>query len=242
MKTLLVGDLHLKMSLVLPIVEEKSNEFNCQRVILLGDYMDAHGQQDNLRLYAFELQFLIDWKQKMQSRGFEIITLVGNHDAPYLIERPEIFSTQNIDLFWAINENLLGLRLQVAYWLDDILVSHAGFCFDEEPKEWYFETITDNEIIDLVDLQEKVGISRGGQAKFGSPLWADYNKDLIPFPNPKYLKQIIGHTPQEKISFKLPMIPIDTFSMGNGELLMYDDESKYLSIIKTSWKSDKNQD
>ncbi|HEY0221435.1 MAG TPA: hypothetical protein VGC17_01285 [Lactovum miscens] len=95
MRTLLVGDLHLKMSLILPMVEEKVTELSCQRVVLLGDYMD---------------------------------------------------------LFWAINENLLEFGLQVAYWLDDFLISHAGFCFDEEPKEWYFQIITSDQIIDLVGI------------------------------------------------------------------------------------------
>lgn len=43
-KTLLVGDLHLKAQVILPMVEEKMAGHHCLQVILMGDYMDAYGQ------------------------------------------------------------------------------------------------------------------------------------------------------------------------------------------------------
>lgn len=45
MKTILVGDLHLKAAFILPMVEQKVKQFGVQRVILMGDYMDAYEQE-----------------------------------------------------------------------------------------------------------------------------------------------------------------------------------------------------
>jgi len=51
MKTLLVGDLHLKAQLILPnIVEEAIEKLGCKRVIRMGDYMDEYKQQNNTKL------------------------------------------------------------------------------------------------------------------------------------------------------------------------------------------------
>lgn len=35
MRTILVGDLHLTVQIILPMVEEKLTEFNCEQLILL---------------------------------------------------------------------------------------------------------------------------------------------------------------------------------------------------------------
>lgn len=40
MKTLLIGDLHLKSQLILPIVDRIIQTYNIKRVIFLGDYVD----------------------------------------------------------------------------------------------------------------------------------------------------------------------------------------------------------
>ncbi|WEV60372.1 metallophosphoesterase [Streptococcaceae bacterium ESL0729] len=243
MKTLLVGDMHLKMTLILPLVEDKVKELDCQQVILLGDYMDERGQQDNSRLYAQELQYLLNWKHKMVTKGIKVISLIGNHDAPYLIEMPASYSCSNIDLFWAINESLLELGVQIAYKLDDFIVSHAGYALGYEPQDWHFKEFKNENINDLTNLAGQVGKLRGGQKNLGSPIWADF-LELSLFPNPDYLKQIVGHTPQEQISHRLPIINIDTFSLssskeflGNGDLLLYNSSKKELAVVPTDWKS-----
>ena len=50
MKTLLVGDLHLKSQLILPIVDNVIKDNNVKRVIFLGDYVDFPGQTNNINL------------------------------------------------------------------------------------------------------------------------------------------------------------------------------------------------
>ena len=62
MKTLLIGDLHLKPQQILPIVDKIIQTHNIKRVIFLGDYVDLHGQTNNIQLYAKDLTFLYDWK------------------------------------------------------------------------------------------------------------------------------------------------------------------------------------
>ncbi len=58
MKTLLIGDLHLKSQLILPIVDKIIQTHNIKRIIFLGDYVDLHGQTNNIQLYAKDLTFL----------------------------------------------------------------------------------------------------------------------------------------------------------------------------------------
>ena len=84
---------------------------------------------------------------------------------------------------------------------------------------------------------------RGGQDLAGSPVWAHIEEIKIA-PNPDYPKQIVGHTPQPSIDLSTNVIGIDTFAIdekmnfyGNGDILLYDSDTKELSVIPTSWKS-----
>ena len=52
MKTLLIGDLHLKAQLILPLADNIIKKHSIKRIILLGDYVDLHGQNQNIQLYA----------------------------------------------------------------------------------------------------------------------------------------------------------------------------------------------
>lgn len=252
MKTLLVGDLHLTGRIILPIVEEKIKELNCQRVILLGDYTDAWGQTSNVELYDAELTYLLDWKVKMVSKGIEVITLMGNHDAPYLIDEPRNYSVFNKTCFRQTGDKLWELGLQVAYKLDDYIVSHAGYAWGQEPEEWHFKCLSISDIAKISILEAHVGIARGGRYWVGSPIWADYELELKDQPNPHLLKQVVGHSPQlkisldsSKISLDSSLVGIDTFTIsrsfefvGNGDLLLYDNCE--LSVVQTNWKTSEN--
>lgn len=247
MKTLLVGDLHLKSQIILPLVKEKVFEKKCERVILIGDYMDSHGQNLNAKLYAQDLIFLIEWKKDMIANGTEVITLVGNHDAPYLIDTPANFSVRNEELFFAISDNLYDLGVQIAYKLGDYIVSHAGIAEGFNLDEQYFRLLNTSDIPFIEQLQTHVGFMRGGEKLIGSPLWADYT-EIKKMSNPKYPKQIFGHTPQKNISLNTNLVGIDTFSVypfnnswefiGNGDILLHDNNK--LSIVKTNWQTKRN--
>lgn len=251
MKTILVGDLHLKAQIILPMVEQKVKELGIKQVILLGDYTDAYEQEKNVELYMNELDYLFIWKLKMNVLGVEVITLIGNHDVSYLTVTPRTYSLQNADGFLSVGRKLLKLNLQVAFQLDDYLISHAGYTKDFELEDWHFKTITQNLIDNLEDLEDHVGKARGGNYFLGSPLWADFDQELSFSPNPKCQKQIVGHTPQMKITTvhkgEFEFVGIDTFTiipiesrpffkkMGNGQILLYDGE---LTPIQLNWQSD----
>lgn len=252
MKTILVGDLHLKAEIILPMVEQIVRELGVKRVILLGDYMDAYEQEKNVDLYMYELDYLFIWKSKMKVFGIEVINLLGNHDVSYLTVTPRMYSLQNAEGFLSVGQKLLKLNLQIAFQLDDYLVSHAGYTKDFDVENWHFEIITENLIDNLDDLEDHVGKARGGEYLLGSPLWADLDHELSYLPNPKYPKQIVGHTPQKKITTvhkgQFELVGIDTFTVipikrnpffketGSGEILLCD--NGLLTPILLDWQND----
>ncbi|COH03153.1 Ser/Thr protein phosphatase family protein [Streptococcus pneumoniae] len=122
-------------------------------------------------------------------------------------------------MFFSVKELLQDLKLQIAYQLDDYLVSHAGFNLIFDPKEWHFNLYT-----------------------------KEYEEELELLPNQDFPKQIVGHTPKESIDISKNVIGIDTFSLyidkdnkyqfiGNGDLLVYD--QGHFEVISTDWATDK---
>ena len=245
MKTLFVGDLHLKARVILPFVETIIDQNNIGRIIFLGDFVDFHGQENNAKLYAKDLIYLYDKQEEWRDKNIEIVNLVGNHDIYYLLGLPAPFSLQPNEAFHAVQSQLEDLELQVAYQLDDILVSHAGYniIFDTEP--WHFKPLDLENEEKLEIYSRAVGPMRGGPDFMGSPVWADF-REMELIPNEKYPKQVVGHTPREKIDSTTPVIGVDTFTVyptenqsfefvGNGDLLMYEDG--VFEVIKTNWQS-----
>ncbi|MGX6970871.1 metallophosphoesterase family protein [Vagococcus bubulae] len=251
MRTILVGDLHLTAQIILPMAEKKLKEFNCEQLILLGDYTDAYNQTENIKLYMDELAYLLDFKKRLGNNGVEVIMLLGNHDSDYLISSPKIYSLKNPDYFMKIREQLMKLGLQVSYELGNYLVSHAGYTEDYRLEAWHLEKISKKSIEKVAWLSNHVGIYRGGKYISGSPLWADF-EELTRFPNLDYPKQIVGHTPQKNVNIvknsKIEIVGIDTFTvtplnqkpyyeqLGSGEILLY--ENNKLERLSLSWRNE----
>lgn len=244
--TLLVGDIHLKGKLILPLLDNVIRDKNVQRVIFLGDYVDLYGQSKNIKLYAEDLTFLYSWQKEMQDRGIEIVNLVGNHDIYYLLGgTPAPFSIESREVFYSVRDLLFDMGLQIAFQLGDYLVSHAGYNFMFEPEPWHFEKITrklEHEE-ELEIFANAIGPMRGGGDLAGSPLWADF-REMELAPNPKFPKQIVGHTPKKFIDISSDVIGVDTFSIyldsyfryqfiGNGDLLLLTNEG--LEVVSTNW-------
>lgn len=246
-KTILVGDTHLKARLILPIVEKVISEQDCQRVIFLGDYVDWSGQENNIKLYAKDLTYLAEWKEKMLDRGIEVINLIGNHDIFYVINFQAPFSLKNKEAFLAVQDTLLALDLQIAYKLGSYLVSHAGYNLLFDLEDWHlapFDIENNMHFDELVRFANSVGIKRGGGEMGGSPVWADF-REIEMIPNEKVtFKQIVGHTPQTHINVNQSVIGIDTFAVdkdfniyGNGDLLIHDDQTNEITVIQSEWKT-----
>lgn len=244
MKTLFIADIHLKARLILPIVKEKIKTQGIQQVVFLGDYVDFYEQKENASLYLKDLTYLNECKKELQSQGIKVINLIGNHDIYYLIDQPAHFSLLNKKAFPKVRDLLYSLDLQVAYKIDDYIISHAGFTKSFSVEDWHLKTVTAENKDQLTVLAKTVGPLRGGSSTNGSPVWAD-RQELDEDINPNYPKQIVGHTPQEKIELNQNVIAIDTFSiyptlkqkryefLGNGDLLLYDNGD--FSVLKTNW-------
>ena len=256
-KTLLVGDLHLKAALILPMVEQAAKTLNAQQIILMGDYVDAFAQKTNTSLYLNELNYLLLWKSKLQAKGLTVITLLGNHDASYLINAPKIYSLMDHAGFKQVSEKLIALNLQVAFKLGKFLVSHAGYTRDSELVPWHLiplanpqssqglHPLSEQATTRIEKLADQVGFSRGGATnQLGSPIWADFQHELLSFYNQDYPHQIVSHTPQPHIQVG-PLTDIDTFEvkpqltapfarlLGSGEILLFEDN--HLTPVPLNW-------
>lgn len=198
-----------------------------------------------------ELDYLFVWKLKMTVLGVEVINLLGNHDVAYLTVTPSSYSLRDADGFLAVRQKLLKLNLQIAFQLNAYLVSHAGYTQDFDLQDWHLELITEALVDNLESLEDHIGKARGGEYALGSPLWADFEQELIEAPNSKYPRQIVGHTPQTRITTvhhaKFELVDIDTFTIipieckpffknnGNGEVLLY--ENDIITPIPLDWPS-----
>ena len=216
--------------IILPKVDEIVQELDIKRVILVGDYTDQWGCTVLDNVYKDDLRFLYRWKQEMVSQGVEIVMLAGNHDVPYLIDKQVSYSVANLFTFEWIKQLLYDLELQIAYQLDNYLVSHAGYTEDYEPLEWHFKTIVPEYKEKLDELHNHIGLSRGGRYITGSPIWADLKWDMTEYYHKGFPKQIVGHSRIDSISLEKDIVGIDTFSLGtnyqplgNGDILIYED-------------------
>jgi predicted phosphodiesterase len=234
MRTLVVGDLHLMESLVLPIVEAKALEYKVNQIVLVGDYFDQWNKDTNSNLYYRELNFLVEWTTSLRSRGVDVICLLGNHDIPYLTGDLRHYSIHDIAVVQEIKNKLIELGVQLAFEVDGYIISHGGFAGVETPKAWYFSNISYMHISELYRLENIVGKARGGFSPFGSLVWADYVHELASSYNKDYPKQIVGHTPLKHVTNNIndngTIYDVDTFSLyqnynpiGNGDLLLLED-------------------
>jgi len=196
--------------LILPKASELVLELKVKRIIMIGDYTDQWGGTICENWYKDDLRFLYQWKQEMKLQGIEVVLLAGNHDVPYLIDKQIYYSVSNLNAFNWVKEILFDLDLQIAYQLDNYLVSHAGYTEDYWLEEWHFNPLTPENKEELIWLHDHVGLSRGGKYITGSPIWADLNHDLNNFFHQEYPKQIVGHTPIGVIQTNNSIIGIDT--------------------------------
>ncbi len=83
MKTLVVGDLHLKQQFVLPRIDEMlAGDAEIGRIVFLGDACDDWGANEADELNAME--FYAKWVREHRGRGVRIDVLLGNHDFCYV--------------------------------------------------------------------------------------------------------------------------------------------------------------
>ena len=247
-KTIFVPDLHLKAQLILPIFEELIQSRDIKNVVFMGDYTDAHGEQDNLVLYVNDLLYLTNFVEKLKENGHDVTMLLGNHDVHYLSEIPSPDYTYSKDTLGFLNIQglLYDLQLQPTHLVGkNILVSHAGYNRDFMPEETLFEVLTPSHPHPELKLWTvAVGQLRGGLLPVGNFLWSD-KEEMINYPNLFCKKQVVGHTPVDTVSRHKDIWFTDTFSvvpevngfkfLGDGSVLIYDDETEDFEVVQTNW-------
>ena len=227
MTTILIGDIHLMATLILPLIDEEIKDIEVNQIIFTGDYCDQWSQQHNVNLFLDDLRFLIDWKEQKEAKGIKVTCLLGNHDLPYIVDRPAHYSLLYEDARKKVGDLLVCLQPQISCWVGEYLISHGGYLGDVEidPMEQTqitYMTLGDKEFIrHLRIILCEVGECRGGQALYGGPVWADVLAESPFYPSKFYPKQVVGHRPLPEIETftqkKNQMIGIDTFTISRTE-------------------------
>lgn len=122
-KTLVVGDVHLKASSILPAVDEiLVDEGPFDRVVFLGDICDEWGAEDGQMMR--EVEEFADWAEEQRAGGLEVDVLFGNHDFQYLLGK--CGPGTHMDLMGFVRTTLFELEPQIACEVDGFLLTHAG--------------------------------------------------------------------------------------------------------------------
>lgn len=202
----------MKRILVVPDVhgrtfwkEAEQNINEVDQVIFLGDYVDPYPYESDVN--CDEDALIDNFKNIIQfakSHADKVVLLIGNHDAHYIDDNPDIrssrYSGSMKNTFAKLIKDNAGL-FNKAHYVGNILFSHAGVTsgwldyngFTANPTaESVYKFIQDSTYAELC----QVGGSRGGMFPYGGPMWADirehYRSD-IPF------EQIVGHTQGTKM-------------------------------------------
>ena len=204
MKTLVVGDLHLKQQFVLPRIDEMlASDAEIGRVVFLGDACDDWGANEADELNAME--FYAKWVREYRERGMRIDVLLGNHDFCYVRGKRGPGSIMSImrNLRTILED---ALQAKAACAVGPYLCSHAGVTgvwakrfLPDVPADARAIAQRLNEM--LADSSywgdlDSCPPSRGGWSLPG-PLWADL-RDMLDDALPG-VPQIVGHSPVERV-------------------------------------------
>ena len=206
-KTIFIGDIHGRSTWKEIIQAEQPD-----RVVFVGDYFDSFDIPGIDQLHNFKE--ILAYKR---SADIEVILLIGNHDHHYL-QVGETYSGYQPAMQWdfcaelrsAIGQTRWATSrdLQIAYQLDNLLVSHAGISSVWLDKHLP-DTTPESFIDDLNDLYEFKPVTYNfaghdpyGNSKESSPIWIRPGA-LMKANRNTWLKesfiQIYGHTANDKI-------------------------------------------
>lgn len=239
MKYLFVGDVH-NHSYIFDEVTELDYQYNFDRIIFMGDYVDDWDTDNHKSLETLEKVI-----QLKKSNPDKYTLLWGNHENSYVGYKCSGHHIELEDLMeMKLKENIecFDFYTKAECENEDYYCTHAGITND------YIKTAcTNNWEADLhdmnknklnsFDLLHRITYSRGGCNDYSSFLWTDI-KEHIQFnllQEPIVSHQIIGHSPVKTIKRYDNFIFVDTHSTfrdgspyGDKSYLMWDGE-KFLS-------------
>lgn len=200
MKTLIVGDMHLKqvpMCTYIDTLLDSDPQIN--RIVFTGDYVDDWN--DTFQYNLKKLYYFIDWIINTRRRNIEVELLFGNHDFGYLRLNKSYGSQRSKSEIDAISSVLSKLDLKIYTIINDsYLVTHAGLCNIWVNKYMKLESYDLKSICNELDRLyetdyqcfDTAGYLRGGNG-IPSPLWAD--RQELKKDNISTINQIVGHSP-----------------------------------------------
>lgn len=222
MRTIVVGDMHQKQHLVLPIVDNAIRLLGARRVVLLGDYCDDYSpdrDETDAEKLLRGLKYQVDWVDRTRERGMQVDVLLGNHDMQYLVERQG--PGTNLNCIVPVRRLLAQMNVRMAAAVDGWLATHAGLTsqfadivleidgeaepfgepsYSAESLAAQLNAVFDHALTEMFEhgndeellLFNLCGPGRGGVCIPG-PLWASTGElTVLGMP---HLNQIIGHTP-----------------------------------------------
>jgi hypothetical protein len=213
LKTLILPDSHLRFRTNDQIIKKESPDF----IISLGDNFDQfYDDPEENRRAAMWL------KAKLKTNNF--VCLWSNHDLAYAsVNKNTRCSGWTPEKDLAINEILTEhdwKKLKWFYFLDDILITHAGLNAKlvgnrkaKDIRSW-LEIEAPKATEEAWKLNGKhwffqCGRARYGDFQFGGILWNDFNVEHTPISG---LKQVLGHSIVPKPTYKGSDLCIDTNS------------------------------
>ncbi|WP_156789821.1 hypothetical protein [Coriobacterium glomerans] len=252
---LIVGDVHLAQSDILPRVETAVRRLDLERIVMLGNYCDAWSST-GIRapgcILIPGLRMLRDWVGDLRERGVTCEVLVGNHDMEYILGS-ETAATEP-RLAGEARRILADMGARIAAEAEGFLITHAGLtrtyaevhlggaCNATRARDGLNALFDSGEDEHLSALAAR-GQQHGPQDPPG-PLWTDI-EELTADPA-LGMDQIVGNTPiptcrrafcTADSAGRAPRIYLcDTYSLdsmfrplGDGSMLMIRDDD--LAVI-----------
>ena len=207
-KTILIfSDVHQDIYRVNKLLEEETYDV----AICLGDWFDSFDYDSEYDIIK-TCKFLNKW-----IKNDKFFTLYGNHDLHYFFNNKYTICSgyeehKDVLIGNTFGRDFLDIRNKFLWyvWIDDYLCSHAGVNIHH-----FLPTldITDkNALTTWLDAQGdaantalsgglshwffRAGMARGGRQNVGGIVWQDFDCEFEPIDG---LKQIVGHTPHDKV-------------------------------------------
>jgi predicted phosphodiesterase len=203
MKTMIVGDMHLKESVILPLVDELLGKLGkVERLVFTGDICDQWDATE--QTFNDELKFFDKWINAKESEGIDVDLVFGNHDFAYIsfLGGPGYLEAAGNHVRHFFN---MHPKTAIATTVGKYLITHGGLVdswasnylepndnFDRTSVKGIAEALNKMLEDERYDELYQAGPGRGGY-ELPSPLWAD--KEELLFSAYPGISQIVGHTP-----------------------------------------------
>lgn len=243
MKYLFVGDVHNHLY-IFEDVEKLDKQWNFDRIIFFGDYVDDWNTNNHHSLETLDKVF-----ELKRSNPNKYTFLLGNHEMSYLGYKCSGHQYELEDVVQAkLKENIWVFDLYTSIYTwdkGDFICSHAGFTngFIQEclgDKDNWLLSLSDmnKHILDNLEPFSHCSFVRGGRDNFSSSMWCDRREhSYFGSQEPIAPNQIVGHTPVKNIIYEGGIYFIDTHSTyrdgtpyGDKSYLMWwEDEFKIIN-------------